>query len=112
MFEKDNKGFTKYRGEMPKFIPLEKTEDGHYISGEPVIPFTPKTLEFCILHMTNGQKIEDGEYPDDFEEKCRKIQAFSGYKSEDWDKVIKIGKNIVKNQYKASIITGNYDRGL
>ena len=112
MFEKDNKGFTHYTGEMPKFIPLVKTEDGHYISGEPVIPFTPKTLEFCILHMTNGQKIEDGEYPDDFEEKCRKIQAFSGYESEDWDKVIKIGKNIVKNQYKASIVTGNYEREL
>ena len=92
---------------MPQFIPLVKTADGDFISGEPVIPFTPKTLEFCILHMTNGQKIEDGEYPGNFEEKCRKIQAVSGYESEDWEKVIKIGKNIVRNQFKASVITNS-----
>ena len=107
IFEKNSSGFTYYAGELPKFIPLVKTADGHFISGEPVIPFTPKTLEFCILHMTNGQKIEDGEYPDNFEEKCRKIQAFSGYESEDWEKVIKIGKNIVRNQFKASVITNS-----
>lgn len=91
-------------GELPQFIPLIKVPDGHYISGRGVIPFTPKTLEHCILHMSNGQKIEDGEYPEEFEKKCRQIQEFSGYESEDWDKVIKIGKNIVRKKYEESLI--------
>ena len=102
-----DKGAYKTYMRMPQFIELKKVPDGHYMDGEGVIPFTPKTLEFCILHMTNGQKIEDGEHPEYFEEKCRKIQEFSGYESEDWDTVIKIGKSIVKNQYKVSIITNN-----
>lgn len=101
LFEKDERGFMSYAGELPKFIPLKETEDGHCISGDPVIPFTPRTLEHCILHMTNGQRIEDGQYPADFEKKCREIQKYSCFESEDWDKVINFGKKIVRNQFLA-----------
>ena len=107
--ELEDGNYVRY-GELPQFIILKKIEDGKYMDGEGVIPFTPRTLEFCILHMTNGQKIEDGKYPEDFEKKCRQLQAFSGYNSEDWDKVIKTGKNIVRNQYKTSIITNEDER--
>ena len=103
LFEKDERGFSVYVGELPKFIPLEKTEDGHYVSGEPVIPFTPRTLEHCILHMTNGQKIEDAEDLAGFERKCRDLQKYSCFESEDWDNVIEFGKDIVRNQYIVSV---------
>jgi len=88
---------------------LKKIPDGRYIDGDGVIPFSPKTLEHCILHMTRGQKIEDGEHLKYFVEKCKKIQEFSCYESEDWDKVIEIGKKIVKNQYIASTLTDEED---
>ena len=112
IFEKNNNGFIGYAGELPKFIPLEETPDGHYVSGEPVIPFTPRTLEHCILHMTNGQKIEDGEYPEDFEKKCRKLEKYSCFESKDWDKVIEFGKEIVTEKYRESEIaeTLGFDR--
>ena len=98
IFEKDNTGFINYAGELPQFIPLKETEDGYCISGDPVIPFTPRTLEHCILHMTNGQKVEDGEFLAEFEQKCRKLEKYSCFESEDWDKVIEFAKEIVRNQ--------------
>lgn len=88
----------------PAFIPLDKTEDGGYKSGDPAVPFSPRTLEHCILHMTNGEKIDHGEYVDDFEKMCRKIQEYSCFESNDWDKVIEIGKNIVKTAYQADVL--------
>lgn len=112
IFEKNSNGFISYAGELPKFIPLEETPDGHYVSGEPVIPFTPRTLEHCILHMTNGQKIEDGEYPEGFEKKCRELEKYSCFESKDWDKVIEFGKEIVTEKYRESEIseTLGFDR--
>ena len=109
IFEKDNRGFTNYAGEYPHFFPLIEVENGWCRDGEPVMPFTPKTLEHCILNMTNGQKAEDGEHLEYFVEKCKKIQEFSCYESEDWDKVIEIGKEIVKNQYIVSTLTDEED---
>lgn len=105
LFEKNRDGFINYAGELPQFIPLKETEDGYFISGEPVVPFSPRTLEHCILHMTNGQKIEDGKHLIDFEEKCRKLQKYSCFESEDWDKVIEFGKKIVRNQCILYMIT-------
>ena len=93
-------------GELPKFVPLIENSEGKFVSGEPVIPFTPKTLEHCILHMTNGQKVEDGEYIDSFEKKCRDIQEYSCFESEDWDKVIEFGKEVVKSQYQVYVLNG------
>ena len=87
-------------GGLPQFVPLKQTKDGKWIDGEPVLPFTPKTLEFCILHMTNGQKIEDGADPEYFEQKCRTIQKFSCFESDDWDRVIKLGRDVVVKQYQ------------
>lgn len=106
LFEKDCNGYKNYAGKFPKFIPLVETKDGKFIDGEPVIPFTPKTLELCILHLTNGQKIEDGEYPEDFVKKCRKIQEYSCFQSDDWDKVIEFGKDIVRKSYQAYCLAG------
>ncbi len=106
IFEKDETGRFNYAGELPKFVPLIEKEDGYFVDGEPVIPFTPRTLEYCILHMTKGQKIEDGEYLDGFEEKCRKLQKYSCFESEDWDKVIEFGKDVVRRQYQVSLVEG------
>ena len=94
----------------PEFIPLEPTVDGHYISGDGVVPFSPKTLEFCISKMTNGCKIENGEYLDNFEDKCKKIQELSCFESEDWDKVIGYGKDIVKTAYQVSVLENQRQR--
>ncbi|MBE5738178.1 MAG: hypothetical protein E7354_00370 [Clostridiales bacterium] len=103
VFERNENGFYDYAGEMPKFVPLVETEDGHFVSGEPVMPFTPRTLEHCILRMTEGQKVEDGEFLVEFEKKCRQLQEYSCFESEDWDRVIGFGKNIVRNQYLTSM---------
>jgi len=90
---------------VPAFIPLlDKPQNGRY-TGEPVLPFSPRTLEFCILHMTEEEKAAHGEYVNDFENMCKKIQKLSCFESEDWDKVIAIGKDIVKKQYQASVVT-------
>lgn len=89
---------------IPAFIPLLKEPVNGSFSGEPVTPFSPRTLECCILHMTNGEKAHHGEYISDFEKMCRKIQEVSCYESPDWDKVIKIGKDIVKNAYQLSVL--------
>ena len=101
--------FTWFTGRMsgetiPAFIPLLKEPVHGSFSGEPVIPFSPRTLEHCLLHMTNGEKAHHGEYVGDFEKMCRKIQEVSCYESEDWDKVIKIGKDIVKKAYQLSVL--------
>lgn len=101
LFEKDKNGLYNYACKLPKFIPLIETADGHFINGEPVIPFTPRTLEHCILHMTDGQKIEDGEFADEFEQKCRKLQEYSCFESEDWDRVIEQCKKVVRNKFLA-----------
>ena len=98
-------------GELPQFTALKRLSNVS-IDGERVLPFTPKTLEFCILRMTNCLKIEEGEQLENFEKKCRQIQAFSGYESEDWGNVIEIGKNIVKKQYQSSVITNDYEERL
>ena len=112
LFEKSNNSgyYVDYVCEMPKFVPLEQTQDGKYRDGEPVLPFSPKTLEHCILHMTNGQMIEDGEDLANFEKKCRQIQNYSCFESEDWDKVIEFGKNVVKNKYIVAVMT--HDEGM
>ena len=101
--------FTWFTGRMsgetiPAFIPLLKEPINGSFSGESVIPFSPRTLEHCLLHMTNGEKAHHGEYVDEFEKMCRKIQKVSCYESEDWDKVIKIGKDIVKKAYQLSVL--------
>jgi len=55
--------------------------------------------------MTEEEKAAHGEYVNDFENMCKKIQKLSCFESEDWDKVIAIGKDIVKKQYQASVVT-------
>ena len=111
VFEPSDGGmYSEYVCEMPKFVPLEETKDGKYIDGEPIMPFSPRTLEHCLLHMTNGQMIEDGEDMANFEKKCRQIQNYSCFESEDWDKVIEFGKGIVKNKYIAAVMS--HDEGM
>jgi len=60
--------------------------------------------------MTNGQKIEDGEFLVEFEKKCRKLQEYSCFESEDWDKVIDLGKEMVKSKYQEYIL--NYEKEM
>ena len=109
VFEKDINGLYCFGCELPQFIPLQENKEGKRTDRNPVIPFTPRTLEHCILHMTNGQKVEDGEYLDEFEKKCRDLQKYSCFESEDWDKVIEFGKEIVRRQYQAYMITGELE---
>ena len=73
--ELEDGNYVRY-GELPQFIILKKIEDGKYMDGEGVIPFTPRTLEFCILHMTNGQKIEDGKYTKSSNENIIKFRDY------------------------------------
>lgn len=90
-FEKDIRcNRSNYVGEVPAFI-----KHGY---GE-AFPFTPKTLEYCILNMTDGCKIGEGEFLVEFEKKCRDIQKHSCYQSEDWDKVIEFGKKHVRDKH-------------
>ena len=85
---------------IPAFIKLEKSAEGNYVENTPVVPFSPKTLEFCISRLTEGCKVENGEYADDFVKMCRIIQEISAYESEDWDKVISKGKDIVEAKFQ------------
>jgi hypothetical protein len=94
----------EYQKLPPRFIPLVDNGNGAYLDGEPVIPFTPKTLEYCILHMTNGQKAESGMYPENFEHMCRMIQEDSCFEVEGWDEVIEFGKKIVSEKYREKAI--------
>ena len=87
---------------IPSFVPLGSSEHKEVNRLKPAVPFSPKTLEFCILHMTNGEKTEHGEYVEEFEQMCRELQEYSCYESENWDQVIEIGKKLVAEQYKKS----------
>ena len=109
-FIKDDSDFSGYFGiHFPAFVPLLKEPINGRSYGDPVIPFSPKTLEHCILHMTNGEKSHHGENVSYFEEMCREIQKHSCFESGDWDKVIKIGKDLVKEQYQADMIENGFD---
>ena len=90
---------TVANGHVPVFMTLN-SKNGIYSVGEIVFPFSPKTLEFCILHMTKGQKAEEGSDVEFFEEKCRRIQEVSFFDGDDWDVVIRHGKDIVSAQYE------------
>jgi len=98
-----------YSNYFPAFIPLLKEPVNGKFHGTPVVPFSPRTLEFCILHMTDGEMIDHGEYIGDFEAMCRKIQEYSCYESEDWDKVIEMGKNIIRQKYAASMMSNGFN---
>ena len=99
--DENNLEFSNY---FPAFISLLKEPINGNFRGEPAVPFSPKTLEHCILHMTNSEKAHHGEYVNDFERMCRKLQEASCYESEDWDKVIEIGKAVVKQAYQVSVL--------
>ena len=95
--------------DQDKFIPLLKEPINGKFRGEPVVPFSPRTLEFCILHMTDGEMIDHGEYVNDFEAMCRKIQEYSCYESEDWDKVIELGKTLIRQKYMADMLSNGFN---
>ena len=51
-----------------------------------------------------------GIFPRKKEEKdCRKIQEYSCYESDDWDKVIDYGTTIVRRCYRISCISSDYE---
>ena len=83
----------------PMFIPYERDEKGMIEYGEGVVPFTPRTLELCIIRMTDNCKAEAGLFLREFEQRCRKIAEESCFSSENWDKVIGYGKEMVKAKY-------------
>lgn len=70
-------------GMVAAFVLLISDGSGGYKFGVPAVPFSPRTLEYCILHVTDGDKIEYGEYVEDFEKMCREIQKYSCFESED-----------------------------
>ena len=106
VFERNDDGYTEYACELPTFFPLIARENGLIDIGAnmPALPFTPKTLEYCLLNMTNDLKEEEGENLQDFEKKCREIQEYSCFETEDWDKVIKFGMDMVKRAYQVSVL--------
>ena len=83
----------------PMFIPYERDEKGMIEYGEGVVPFTPRTLELCIIRMTDNCKAEAGLFLREFEQRCKKIAEESCFSSENWDKVIGYGKEMVKTKY-------------
>ena len=102
--EDDRNPNYSYNLYFPAFIPLLNDPINGSFRGVPAVPFSPRTLEYCILHMTNGEKAHHGEYVANFEKMCKKIQEASCYESEDWEKVIEIGKKIVKEAYQVSLL--------
>lgn len=65
-----------------------------------VTPFSPKTLEFCLLRLSEESKADEGIDLETFVQKCRDIQTSSCYESEDWDKVIGYGKKMMLDAWE------------
>ena len=83
----------------PMFIPYTRDESGFIEYGEGVVPFTPRTLELCILRMTDECKAESGLFLREFEQRCKRIAEESCFKSDNWDRVISYGKDIIRSKY-------------
>ena len=83
----------------PMFIPYTRDESGFIEYGEGVVPFTPRTLELCILRMTDECKAESGLFLREFEQRCKRIAEESCFKSDNWDRVISYGKYIIRSKY-------------
>lgn len=96
LWEKDK--YVSNINKIPQFSYSQKDFDGDVL-GEYVVPFSPKTLEYCIVHLSDEQKSSEGADLEEFEKKCRMIQEYSAFETEDWDKVINIAKTIVKQSY-------------
>lgn len=97
-----------YLNDPPAFI--RTSEDGRYRTDELVVPFSPRTLELCIINMTNECQEEQGMYRKDFEGKCRKIAEISCFESPNWDQVIAFGKDLVRAKYLASELGKEIER--
>ena len=97
-----------YLDNPPAFI--KTSDDGQYRTDELVVPFSPRTLELCILNMTDECKSEQGMFRKDFENKCKKIAQHSCFGSSDWDQVIAFGKDIVRAKYLVSDLDCEIDR--
>lgn len=87
-----------YCGSAPEFIPLVRDEDGKWVDGEGVVPFSPKTLEMCILNMTKEGARKQAVHVRDFEDVCNEFKEYSCYESDAWDKVIELGKKVIRSK--------------
>lgn len=68
-----------YEDEIPDFVTTEE---------DFVLPFSPKTLEMCTLHLMGYAKEKEAKNIEYFKEKCRKVAEASPYKTEKWEKSI------------------------
>ena len=102
--------FGHYFSDKPSyFVKAEYLDGGRRVRGESVVPFSPKTLEFCILKMSDDLKIYEGYCISDFVRKCKKLQEYSAFESDAWDKVIEFGKELVTEKHNESIEDDEWD---
>jgi len=87
--------------EIPFFVAPVKEQSENVQTAEMVTPFSPKTLEFCVLKLTDEEKFsnaEDEESIESFIQRCNQIKKYSIYKTEKWDDTIEILVRILKQE--------------
>ncbi len=85
--------------ETPFFVAPEKEQAENVRTAEMVTPFSPKTLEFCVLRLNEEEKFinaEDEESLKSFVQRCNKIASQSIYKTDKWEKTINLLVEILK----------------
>ena len=61
-------------------------------------PFSPRTLEFCVGHLTDEAKDNELANEEDFRFKCVEVAVNSPYLSKDWERLPEILYSALKNQ--------------
>ena len=92
-------GYLYSERETPFFVAPEKEQAENVRTAEMVTPFSPKTLEFCVLRLNEEEKYinaEDEESLESFVQRCNKIASQSIYKTDKWEKTINLLVEILK----------------
>ena len=66
-------------------------------------PFSPRTLEFCVNHLSKEAKNKEYEDEDKFKLKCTDVAIKSSYLSRDWERLTNILFEVLKGQSKKEV---------
>lgn len=70
------------------------------ISSDHIVPFSPKTLEFCVARLAEEEKHYIAHDIESFKEKCKRIENASPYQNKDWQKTVDLLCEVILERYK------------